>query len=79
MRLPLAKVASTRGIEMAVAASGFRELSMRFQHARGLEIRTMLHGDPIDRMLIAQAWSEQRTNVTRRLAFRRRDVASILA
>lgn len=61
----LGKVAGTRTIAEAVAASGFTELPMLFRHTEQLRNLQVLHRDPFDRLLVAQARCESLTLVTR--------------
>ena len=42
-----------------VDASGFRRLSIAFEHAEAAAALPPLHGDPFDRMLVAQAQTER--------------------
>jgi PIN domain nuclease of toxin-antitoxin system len=45
-------------LEAAIAASGFNELPIRAVHAKGVAALPLHHGDPFDRLLVAQAISE---------------------
>jgi PIN domain nuclease of toxin-antitoxin system len=47
-----------------VQASDFEELPVRFSHAKETEALPPLHGDPFDRLLVAQARAERLTLVT---------------
>jgi PIN domain nuclease of toxin-antitoxin system len=49
----------------ALVANGFRPLPIDFRHFRQLLTLPMLHRDPFDRLLIAQAQLEDLTVVTR--------------
>ncbi|MFT3801642.1 MAG: type II toxin-antitoxin system VapC family toxin [Burkholderiaceae bacterium] len=42
----------------AVEASGFQELPVRGSHAAVVATLPMIHGDPFDRLLVAQAMTE---------------------
>ena len=42
----------------AIEASGFAELPVRGVHAAGVAVLPLLHTDPFDRLLIAQALTE---------------------
>ena len=57
-----------------VRASGFSELAMRFEHGVAAAELPRLHGDPFDRMLVAQARLEDLTLVTADSQIRRYDV-----
>jgi PIN domain nuclease of toxin-antitoxin system len=48
----------------AIAADGFEELPIRFAHALRLDSLPDRHGDPFDRMLIAQTIAEGRQLLT---------------
>jgi PIN domain nuclease of toxin-antitoxin system len=51
-------------IEAGVLASGFERLLITFAHAERAAGLPRLHGDPFDRMLVAQAQAEGLTLVT---------------
>jgi PIN domain nuclease of toxin-antitoxin system len=53
------------GLDEAAAAAGFVELPIRWRDARGAAALPPLHGDPFDRMLVAQALEEGLILVTR--------------
>lgn len=57
-----------------VGESGFTELAVSFDHARVAGTLPHLHGDPFDRMLVAQAQVEQLTIVTADEEIRRYEV-----
>ncbi len=57
----------------------FTELAVTFQHATAAARLPRPHGDPFDRMLIAQAQLEGLTVVTRDPAFREYDVPLLAA
>lgn len=59
--------------------SGFRELPITSQHALAAGRLPLIHRDPFDRMLVAQAQSEDLTLVTRDPEIRRYDVALLQA
>lgn len=65
------------GFEDAVAAQGFRELPVKWAHARQSRLLPWLHRDPFDRMLVAQAQVEQLTLVTADAGIRAYDVACL--
>lgn len=54
-----------------VRESGFFELPVSFEHANAVEILPAHHGDPFDRMLVAQATVERLVFVTHNRAFER--------
>lgn len=54
---------------VTVAADSFTELAVTLRHAQELERLPRHHGDPFDRMLIAQARVEGATIVTHDRAF----------
>ena len=61
---------SASGVEVGdeylteIAEQGFVELPIRWQHAQRVEALPMLHRDPFDRLLIAQAQTLGLTLVT---------------
>ncbi len=61
----LGKVHSARSLSRAAAESGFLELPVSFRHAEALREMPLHHRDPFDRLLVAQAKSEQMHLVTR--------------
>lgn len=50
---------------LGIERSGFRELPVRALHGRAAAVLPKHHGDPFDRMLVAQARAEEATLVTR--------------
>jgi PIN domain nuclease of toxin-antitoxin system len=58
-----------------VEQSGFQPLAIGFEHAREAGRLPPLHGDPFDRMLVAQARVEGLTLATADEAIRRYEVA----
>jgi PIN domain nuclease of toxin-antitoxin system len=52
------KLAIRADVEQAIRASGFDVLGLTFAHTRRLAELPRGHGDPFDRMLIAQALAE---------------------
>ena len=48
-----------------IEASGFEQLPILADHIRALRRLPLIHRDPFDRMLVAQAQSEELTLVTR--------------
>ncbi len=61
-------------IPAAIEDSGFRPLSVTFEHAVAVANLPHRHADPFDRMLIAQAQIENLTNVTADTVFDAYDV-----
>ena len=51
-------------IEKELELDGFHPLPVRFYHAEAVRALPTIHGDPFDRMLVAQAKSEGLTLVT---------------
>jgi len=62
-----------------VSESGFRELPILARHAAAAGRLPPIHRDPFDRMLVAQARSEDLMLVTRDANIRRYDVATLVA
>jgi PIN domain nuclease of toxin-antitoxin system len=61
----LGKISAPADLADRIVHSGFRELPIRFDHATAVGRLPMIHRDPFDRMLIAQASCEDLTFVTR--------------
>ena len=51
-------------LDVHLEQAGFRPLAIDFSHARRLRQLPLLHGDPFDRMLVAQALAEPMHLVT---------------
>ena len=66
-------------VEAAVDRGGFMKLGIAFAHAARAGTLPRHHGDPFDRMLIAQAHCESLTLVTRDAALGIYGVAILLA
>ena len=66
----LGKLTLPAPFEDGVTRSQFTQLPMTFAHATTMRSLTPHHADPFDRMLIAQALSEQLTLVTHDEQFR---------
>jgi PIN domain nuclease of toxin-antitoxin system len=71
------KLRFDRDIASSVAANDFQELSITIDHAVGSAELPPHHGDPFDRLLIAQARLEGLTLVTADAAVRQYDVATL--
>ena len=59
------KLTLPRPLPEAIAQNSFRQLPITFDHAIAAAHLPLLHRDPFDRMLIAQARAENLTLVTR--------------
>jgi PIN domain nuclease of toxin-antitoxin system len=70
----LGKLDGAQGLAEEVAQSGFRRLPITFDHAVAAGRLPLLHRDPFDRMLVAQARVENLTLVTRDPQIHRYDV-----
>ena len=66
-------------LEEATRRSGFAELAITFAHAREAAALPPVHGDPFDRMLVAQAQIEQLEIVTRDRRLQEYDVRVVAA
>jgi len=64
IKTALGKMTLDGDIEEGIAASSFQTLPIAFEHLRRLQQLPHHHGDPFDRMLIAQAQVERLTLVT---------------
>ena len=58
------KLQTPADLEAAVRLSGFIELPVTFRHAERAGRLPLLHRDPFDRMLVAQAQAESLTLIT---------------
>jgi PIN domain nuclease of toxin-antitoxin system len=79
VKTSLGRLAPTRTVAESVVENGFEELPVRFEHAVAVATLPWHHRDPFDRMLIAQAWAERLTVVTRDAAFDGYKVALVRA
>jgi PIN domain nuclease of toxin-antitoxin system len=71
----LGRIEVRADLEREAEENGFLELSIRWRHARTAGALPRHHEDPFDRMLIAQARTENLTLVSYDPAFRDYDVA----
>ncbi len=62
-----------------IALAGLKELPVTFSHGELMAQLPLIHRDPFDRMLVAQAQAESLVLVTADPALRRYDVATIAA
>jgi PIN domain nuclease of toxin-antitoxin system len=69
------KISAPADLPDRVRDSGFRELPIDFAHAIAAERLPLIHRDPFDRMLVAQARCEDLTLVTRDSYCQQYDVA----
>ena len=60
----IAKLEIPESYAAEIAALGFRELPVTWEHARRTDSLPLIHRDPFDRLLIAQAQIESLTLVT---------------
>jgi PIN domain nuclease of toxin-antitoxin system len=77
IKIGLGRLRPTRTVEEATRESGFLELPVTFRHAERVAALPAHHGDPFDRLLVAQAEVEELTVVTRDPVFGRYPVAVI--
>jgi PIN domain nuclease of toxin-antitoxin system len=75
----LGKIAAPTDLPERVRESGFRELAVGFTHAVVAGRLPLIHRDPFDRILVAQARCERLTLVTRDANCQRYDVAVMAA
>jgi PIN domain nuclease of toxin-antitoxin system len=75
----IGKLAEPAELPERIRGSGFRELSIRFDHAIAAGRLPPLHRDPFDRMLVAQARCDDLTLVTRDPRCKQYDVAILPA
>ena len=69
IKASLGKLKAAAPISAVARGYGFQELPISFAHAERVAALPMLHRDPFDRMLIAQAFVEGLTIITRDPAF----------
>jgi PIN domain nuclease of toxin-antitoxin system len=69
IKTSMGRLRPSRSVSEAISESGFEELPLRLHHAAALLRLPLLHRDPFDRMLLAQASAEHLTIVTRDAAF----------
>ncbi len=79
IKAALGKMTLDGDLEEGIALSDFQPLSIAFAHLRHLRVLPRHHGDPFDRLLIAQAQVERLTVVTADPQFQRYDVPIIPA
>jgi len=75
----LGTLSGARTVSEAAVASGFAELPILMRHAEAVERLPLLHRDPFDRLLVAQAQVERLVIVTRDPEIVQYDVESVLA
>jgi PIN domain nuclease of toxin-antitoxin system len=75
----IGKLSEPVGLPELIKASGFAELPISSQHAMSAARLPLIHRDPFDRMLIAQARDEDLTLVTRDSRCQKYDVAVLAA
>jgi len=64
IKASLGKLRAPEGVADAITEGGFRELPLTARHAEALRTLPWHHRDPFDRMLVAQALTEQLVLVT---------------
>jgi PIN domain nuclease of toxin-antitoxin system len=69
------KIVEPADLPERIRRSGFRELLINFEHAMVAGRLPLIHRDPFDRMLVAQAQCEDLTLVTRDEHCQKYDVA----
>jgi PIN domain nuclease of toxin-antitoxin system len=79
IKIRLGRLRLPEPLAKGVAASGFAELPIRFAHAERAAELPGHHGDPFDRMLVAQAQVEGLTLVTHDRAIWQYDVPVLRA
>jgi PIN domain nuclease of toxin-antitoxin system len=75
----IGKIAEPANLPERIRESGFRELPITFEHAMVAGLLPMIHRDPFDRMLVAQARSEDLTLVTRDAEIQKYEVSVLVA
>lgn len=77
IKTSIGKLRVRGNVPVALAKSRFKELPIRFGHALSVSGLPPHHGDPFDRILIAQAREEKMTLVTADATIRRYDVDTL--
>jgi PIN domain nuclease of toxin-antitoxin system len=75
----IGKIAEPADLPERIRQSGFRELPITFEHATQAGRLPLIHRDPFDRMLVAQARSEDLTLVTRDAEIQKYEVSVLVA
>lgn len=75
----IGKLAEPADLPERVRGSGFGELAITFEHAVVAGRLPLVHRDPFDRMLIAQARCQDLTLVTRDAEIQKYDVTTLVA
>ena len=75
----LGKLQAPDNLEVSIKQQGFTPLSLTFRHAEQARALPPYHGDPFDRMLVAQAQAEGLTVITRDHHISRYDVRTMTA
>jgi len=65
IKASLGRLRMTSSVAEVAASYGFRELPVTFAHAHRVLALPTLHRDPFDRLLVAQAMTEELTVVSR--------------
>lgn len=74
----LKKLEAPDNLKEMMSLKGFWELNITFDHARKVKDLPLIHRDPFDRMLIAQARVEDLTILTKDKIFAKYDVDVII-
>jgi PIN domain nuclease of toxin-antitoxin system len=81
IKLSLNKLSMPAGFDRdlisAITQTGFKPLPVTFEHAYAVRWLAPNHGDPVDRLLVAQSLSDGLTLVTKDRAIRRYDTATL--
>lgn len=73
------KITTPGSLDEGARRAGFMELPVTWSHGRFASSLPLLHSDPFDRMLVAQAVAEDLVLVTRDLLVQQYDVATMPA
>ena len=65
IKASLGRLRMTSSVAEVAASYGFRELPVSFAHAHRVSALPPIHRDPFDRLLVAQAMTEELTLVSR--------------
>ena len=79
LKLSLGRISMPAALDVGAIRAGVEELPVTWAHGRAAAALPPVHRDPFDRMLVAQALTEDLVLVTRDPLIRRYDVATMPA
>ena len=79
LKLSLGRISMPGALDAGAVRAGFEELPVTWRHGRAAAALPPLHSDPFDRMLVAQARTEDLVLITRDPLILQYDVATMSA